>query len=238
MFQNAIVFNQNIGNWDTASVTDMNRMFRSTRNFNQNIGDWNTSRVTNMSAMFQDASAFNQNIGGWDTSRVTNMSAMFFTASVFNQNIGGWNTSRVTNMSAMFFSATAFNQDLSRWNVFLINTEPANFDLNTSSSWSDSHKPIWGTMGSTHASCYDPINAGTVGQVGWTGCMGMYIVADKAELESGRDGGYKFTLEGTDYSFADRDNNIFTGQVTDMSSLFNSKTTFNDEISAIGTLLG
>ena len=47
------------------------------RAFNQNIGSWNTANVTNMSDMFHGASAFNQDIGSWNTANVTNMSDMF-----------------------------------------------------------------------------------------------------------------------------------------------------------------
>ncbi len=39
--------------------------------FNQNIGGWNTSSVTNMGDIFNNARVFNQNIGGWNTSNVT-----------------------------------------------------------------------------------------------------------------------------------------------------------------------
>ena len=66
--------------------------------FNQDIGGWNTANVTDMSDMFYGAGAFNQDIGGWNTASVTNMSYMFYSAGAFNQNIGGWNTANVTNM--------------------------------------------------------------------------------------------------------------------------------------------
>ena len=53
-------FNEDIGNWDTSSVT-MYGMFRMA-DFNQAIGNWDTSSVTNMHGMFAFASGFNQPI--------------------------------------------------------------------------------------------------------------------------------------------------------------------------------
>ena len=46
--------------------------------FNQDIGSWNTAQVTNMRFMFLSASAFNQDIGDWNTEKVTSMRDMFF----------------------------------------------------------------------------------------------------------------------------------------------------------------
>jgi surface protein len=106
-----------IGDWNTAAVSNMYRLFYNQPTFNADIGKWNVASVSNMRQMFYDASAFNFNIGAWNTAGVTNMQVMFYTATAFNVIIGSWNTASVTNMWQMFYSATAFNQDIGSWNT-------------------------------------------------------------------------------------------------------------------------
>ena len=56
MFRECSILNgpANIGNWNTANVTNMNNMFQVANAFNQPIGNWNTANVTNMSGMFSN----------------------------------------------------------------------------------------------------------------------------------------------------------------------------------------
>ena len=105
---------------DLSQVTDMSHMFQEATLFNGDIGDWDVDNVTDMSSMFSDASTFNQNIGGWDVDKVTNMRFMFFGATGFNQDISQWEVGEVTDMSFMFEFAPAFNQDISDWNVITV----------------------------------------------------------------------------------------------------------------------
>ena len=101
MFYSAVVFNQNISNWNTSNVTNMQGCFYDCRNYNNSGAygtslvplTWNTTKVTNMSYMFSDAKAFNQNISYnsslqyWNTSNVTTIANIFActdAAAVFN----------------------------------------------------------------------------------------------------------------------------------------------------------
>ena len=164
MFQDATVFNSNIGNWNTSNVNNMSATFLDASAFNKPIGTWNTSKVTNMNLMFGGATSFNQDIGIWDTSivaymngtfqnatsfnqdlgswntiNVVNMGFMFNGASSFNQNIDDWNTSNLAIMNNMFFGAAAFNQDLHLWNILSV-TDHANYDVGAT-LWDTINKP-------------------------------------------------------------------------------------------------
>ena len=81
---------------DLSAVSDMSHMFNRAVAFNGNIGDWDVGTVTNMTGMFLLASAFDQDIGDWDVGQVTIMLFMFLGAGLSTENydalLRGWST--------------------------------------------------------------------------------------------------------------------------------------------------
>ena len=246
-FRNAYAFNQDISNWDVSSVVSMRNTFWNARVFNQPIGLWGekTANVISMESMFYGAEAFDQPLNNWNTSNVTTMYSMFYNARVFNQPLNNWNTSNVTTMYAMFYNAFVFDQDLSNWNIekvtafnnFLINCtlSISNYDalLNSFASQNIIYNGIHLHMGnSKYSGAGEAARNTLINTYGWNiydGGREAFAPADKAELQTAVDAWVADEAAAT-VTYGDI-NTWNTSNVTDMSSLFIGKSTFNSDIS-------
>jgi hypothetical protein len=99
---------------------------------------------------------------------------------------------------------------------------------NTTLTISEVSDTFTSTTVSDHPACLEPLNVGTIGTAG--NCEGLLIV-DRGMLNDAKnDGTYAITASnGVAYTFGDSQYNIYTGQVTNLSSLFQN-TAFNEDI--------
>jgi surface protein len=166
MFRDAILFNEDLNNWERSdstlvNVVNMDSMFYNSEVFNHDIGKWNVSSVTNMSSMFRDAIVFNNsgnnNMKNWDVSSVTTMDFMFYNCGALNEDIGRWNVSSVVNMSSMFQGAAIFNQNITQWNISSVTNMNNMFQ---DAVVFDQNIRHWDTLGATtYDSMFDSANA-------------------------------------------------------------------------------
>lgn len=117
MFSGAVMFDQNVDNWNVSFVTTMEEMFKDAIVYNQPMNSWNVASVATMERMFQGATSFDSAINNWNVRRVHTMAYMFDGASAFNQPLNNWRISNVQNMNYMFRNAISYNQEMNMWNV-------------------------------------------------------------------------------------------------------------------------
>jgi len=236
MFSNAIVFNQDIGNWDVSNVTDMSFMFYHADLFNQDIGNWNVNNVVNMSYMFASAYSFNQDIGNWNVSNVMDMSYMFAFAKLFNKSIAKWNVRNVTNISYIFYGAYSFNQDIDNWNVanvtdmsgmfkyaFLFNRDIGNWDVSnvTNMSYMFASCPFNQDIGSWDVSNVTDMSSMFYYAYSFNQDIGSWNVSNVTDMS----GMFYYA-----YSFNQDIGNWDVSNVTDMTGMFYYAYSFNQDI--------
>jgi len=112
---NTTVTSFNISDKNTYNLIEVS--FVGLTNYNEDISNWNTASLSQLSAAFLGCSSFNQPIGKWNTSNLVSLLATFDGATSFNQPLSTWDTSNVVNLVRTFKNATSFNQDISSWNV-------------------------------------------------------------------------------------------------------------------------
>jgi hypothetical protein len=114
-------FNGNVSNWDTSSVTTLERTFMHAYAFTgDGVWKWNTGKVTNLRETFKSATSFTgDGIKNWNTERVTSLASCFHSTTVFTgDGLINWNTARVTSNNDMFYNAASFTGNgLLNWNV-------------------------------------------------------------------------------------------------------------------------
>jgi surface protein len=148
---------------------------------------------------------------------VTNMQSMFREACAFNQDLSNWNTAAVTKMHYMFYQASSFNHDLSNWNTGAV-TDMAYMFRGASAF---NQELCWSLKeGVDQTGSFD-------GSGGSFGCR--FKPEDKAELQDA------ITAWIADPTAAAINYGPIkawdTSLITDMSSLFGSRSSFNDDIS-------
>ena len=248
MFNRATLTNANLSNWTlgsaTTKVTNVINIFYLAVGV-PDISSWNVGNVTNMTGMFNGATLTGQNLSNWNISNSTNMTSMFASANLSGvqfsnwvlpnstyssmfasatniPSLSNWNVSSVTNMSSMFASANLSGQDLSNWNVSNVTTTDIMF---AGANLTGSNLANWNLSKVT-----------TTG--GTTSSNGMFNGATltNANLSNWILGSATTKVTNTGYMFRLAINtpdisSWNVGNVTNMVNMFNSASTFNQNLS-------
>ena len=106
-----------IDKWNVSNVIDFSYMFSECVNFDEDISKWNLYNAENIKGMFKYCKKFNQNLNSWNVSKVKEMVYTFAHCSNFNQPLDNWDTSNVISATGMFMNCRNFNQNINNWNV-------------------------------------------------------------------------------------------------------------------------
>jgi surface protein len=215
--------------WNTKNVKNMSNMFNGASSFVWILSKWDLSNCIDMSGMFSGATSFNGwflvDLGSsyhlWDVSNVKNMRNMFSGATSFNGDISKWTPISANIISNMFKEATSLDLDISIWNKHLINVDV------------DGMKDVF-----LNATRMNEIYPSTVGnKTKWVDETDGYFTEVNPKPKYLNNTEIK---KAVNLWFSDYDKCITkyghisdwnTSYVTNMSGLFSSNETFNEDIS-------
>ena len=115
MFQGATTFNRDVSGWDVGSVVNMSGMFQGAAAFNGDVSGWKPVAVIDMSSMFQGATTFNRDVSGWRPVAVTDMSSMFRDAVAFNQDLEDWSIGSGVKFDDIFRNSSIEQRNIPSW---------------------------------------------------------------------------------------------------------------------------
>lgn len=207
-FQQCVVFNQPIGNWNTTGNTSLNLTFKNAQSFNQDIGSWDMSSVNALQEAFNRAYAFNNGgantIGNWDVSSVNSASYCFFQARVFNQDLSNWTAGVKT------FSPTAINVMFS--NAYLFNNGNA---VGVSNGSAGTGMDAWDISACTS------LNQTFQRAESFNGYIGSWDVGNITSITQVFQQAYRFNQDLSGWTFG-------ASKLTTMRQAFNMATDFNN----------
>lgn len=240
LFNDAVLLTS-VPSYIPSSVINLEAMFLGAILFNQNISNWNVSNVTNMGEMFAAATTFDQYIRTWAVQPTTTLTDMFNGATAFQTafypTIPGYNTSSNTPLYTFFNVPLALTFGNTPGSV----TIPIDVSgIGVSVDWGDG-SPVDTSLSHTYSgtgpfTASITITSGTFthfGYVGWLGVDRLISVSTSNTTTWG--------LGGAVTSFA----NLFDGafglisvptdippSVTNLAGLFIDASTFNQDISS------
>jgi hypothetical protein len=177
------------------------------------------SSLRNLERLFQDCWLFNDSrVSNWDTSNITKMRSVFNSASRFNQPLP-WNMSNVTDISYMFYNR--FATDATYYGITVLRNRTFNQNIN---SWNTGNVINMTAVFYGSRLFNQPLDNWDTSKVKGMAQMFSYAVAFNQPLP--RNGNKWNTVSVTTVPIVGESTSD-----SDMKSMFNNATAFNQDIS-------
>jgi len=180
--------------WDTSTCPTMASLFQGCKSFNKDVSHFTFGVPCSVAAMLFGADSFNQSLSDWDVKNVTNTTRLVKGSDVYNNGGQAWTDAhwKINEEFKEMFMSSPFNQDVSKWILPTSSDLPQGFSMESTFYATPFNRPV-----DTHT--------GDDGTVYWdmsscTNISGMFAAA---------------------YDFNQPVNSWNTGNVTNMSAVFN-----------------